>query len=157
MSLNYLLFHIIIYIIIVMATYETFLKNVDKYHIYEIIASEKICLLHNKQLLKFNNDYRYDFKTSDKIKYEVKTDVMSLKTNNLFIEFESYRKPSGISSTKAHYYIFSDTIDYYLIETQKLKIILCNIENKKIVSTKDKQTFGYLIRKEVIFTQCTKI
>ena len=140
-----------------MATYEAFLKNVDKYHIYEIIASEKICLLNNTQLIKFNNDYRYDFKTSDKIKYEVKTDELSLKTNNLFIEFESYRKPSGISSTKAHYYIFSDTIDYYLIETQKLKTILSNIENKKIVSTKDKQTFGYLIRKEVIFTQCTKI
>ena len=149
MSLNYLLFHIIIYIIIVMATYETFLKNVDKYHIYEIIASEKICLLNNTQLIKFNNDYRYDFKTSDKIKYEVKTDELSLKTHNLFIEFESYKKQSGISSTKAHYYIFSDTINYYLIETQKLKIILCNIENKKIVSTKDKQTFGYLIRKEV--------
>ena len=140
-----------------MATYKAFLKNVNKYHIYEIIASEKICLLNNTQLIKFNNDYRYDFKTSDKIKYEVKTDELSLKTNNLFIEFESYKKPSGISSTKAHYYIFSDTIDYYLIETQKLKTILSNIENKKIVSTKDKQTFGYLIHKEVIFTQCTKI
>ena len=140
-----------------MATYKAFLENVDKYHIYEIIASEKICLLNNTQLIKFNNDYRYDFKTSDKIKYEVKTDELSLKTNNLFIEFESYKKQSGISITKANYYIFSDTIDYYLIETQKLKTILSNIENKKIVSTKDKLTFGYLIRKEVIFTQCTKI
>ena len=140
-----------------MATYKTFLENVDKYHIYEIIASEKICLLNNKKLIKFNDDYRYDFKTSDKIKYEVKTDELSLKTHNLFIEFESYKKPSGITSSKAHFYIFCDTIDYYLIETQKLKIILCNIENKKIVSTKDKQTYGYLIRKEVIFTQCTKI
>ena len=140
-----------------MATYEAFLKNVDKYHIYEIIASQKISLLNNTQLIKFNNDYRYDFKTSDKLKYEVKTDELSLKTNNLFIEFESYKKPSGISSSKAHYYIFSDTIDYYLIETQKLKTILSNIENKKIVSTKDKLTFGYLVRKEVIFIQCKKI
>ena len=140
-----------------MATYETFLKNVDKYHIYEIIASQKICLLHNTELIKFNNDYRYDFKTRDKLRYEVKTDELSLKTNNLFIEFESYNKASGISITKANYYIFSDTIDYYLIETQKLKTILSNIENKKIVYTQDKQTYGYLIRKEVIFTQCTKI
>ena len=140
-----------------MATYKAFLKNVNKYHIYEIIASEKICLLNNTQLIKFNNDYHYDFKTSDKIKYEVKTDELSLKTNNLFIEIESYKFASGIITSKSHYYIFSDTIDYYLIETKKLKTILSNIENKKIVSTKDKLTFGYLVRKEVIFIQCKKI
>ena len=140
-----------------MATYKAFLENVDKYHIYEIIASEKICLLNNTQLIKFNNDYHYDFKTSDKIKYEVKTDELSLKTNNLFIEIESYKFASGIITSKSHYYIFSDTIDYYLIETKKLKTILSNIENKKIVSTKDKLTFGYLVRKEVIFIQCKKI
>ena len=29
------------------------------------------------------------------MKYEVKTDELSLKTNNLFIEFEGYKKPSG--------------------------------------------------------------
>ena len=92
-----------------LATYKAFLENVDKYHIYEIIASEKICLLHNTHLKSFNNDYRYDFKTCDKLRYEVKTDELSLKTNNLFIEFESYKKPSGISITKANYYIFSDT------------------------------------------------
>ena len=33
-----------------MATNEAFLKNVDKYHIFEIIASEKIRLLNNTQL-----------------------------------------------------------------------------------------------------------
>ena len=78
-----------------MATYKAFLENVDKYHTYEIIASEKICLLNNKKLIKYNDDYRYDFKTSDKIKYEVKTDELSLKTHNLFIEFESYKKQIG--------------------------------------------------------------
>ena len=140
-----------------MATYEAFLKNVDKYRIYEIIASEKICLLNNTQLLKFNNDYRYDFKTCDKLRYEVKTDVISIKSNNLFIEFESYKKTSGISISKANYYIFCDTIDYYLIQTQKLKEILNNIENKKIVSTKDKLTYGYLIKEQLIFIHCKKI
>ena len=107
-----------------MTTYEAFLKNVDKYHIYEIIASQKICTLNNTKLSKFNDDYRYDFKTLDKIKYEVKTDELSLSTNNLFIEFEGYKKKSGISISKANYYIFCDTIDYYLIQAQKLKEIL---------------------------------
>ena len=140
-----------------MTTYKAFLINVDKYHIYEIIASEKICLLNNTKLLKFNNDYRYDFKTCDNLRYEVKTDVMSLKTNNLFIEFESYKKQSGISVSKANYYIFCDTIDYYLIEINNLKSISSNIENKTILSTKDKLTFGYLIKKQLIFTHCKKI
>ena len=138
-------------------SYETFLLNVKKYHIYEIIASEKICLLNNIALKKFNDDYRYDFKTIDKMKYEVKTDELSLKTNNLFIEFEGYKKPSGIMITKANFYIFSDTINYYLIEIEKLKLIIKNIENKKIVSTKDKLTYGYLINKNLIFVHCQKI
>ena len=140
-----------------MATNEAFLKNVDKYHIFEIIASEKIRLLNNTQLLKFNNDYRYDFKTCDKLRYEVKTDVMSLKTNNLFIEFESYKKPSGISVSKSNYYIFCDTNDYYLTEINNLKTILSNIENKTILSTKDKLTYGYLIKKQLIYIHCKKI
>ena len=76
-----------------MTSYDAFLLNVNKYKIYEIIACEKICLLNNTTLLKFNDDYRYDFKTSDKNKYEVKTDELSLKTNNLSIEFEGYKKP----------------------------------------------------------------
>ena len=140
-----------------MATYEAFLKNVDKFHIYEIIASQKICIYNNTKLVKFNNDYRYDYKTCDKLRFEVKTDVMSLKSNNLFIEFESYKKASGISISKANYYIFCDTIDYYLIEINNLKSISSNIENKTILSTKDKLTFGYLIKKQLIFTHCKKI
>ena len=138
-------------------SYETFLLNVKKYHIYEIIASEKICLLNNIALKKFNDDYRYDFKTIDKIKYEVKTDELSLKTNNLFIEFEGYKKPSGIMITKANFYIFCDTINYYLIGIDNLKLIIMNIENKKIVCTKDKLTYGYLINKNLIFIHCQKI
>ena len=110
-----------------MTTYEAFLKNVDKYHIYEIIASQKICILNNTEVLKFNDNYKFDFKTSDKIKYEVKTDELSLKTNNVFIEFEGYKKASGISISKANYYIFCDTINYYVIEKNKLKGILNNI------------------------------
>ena len=138
-------------------SYETFLLNVNKYHIYEIIASEKICLLNDTVVKKFNNDYRYDFKTINKMKYEVKTDELSLKTNNLFIEFEGYKKPSGIMVSKAHFYIFCDTINYYLIEIERLKLIIKNIENKKIVSTKDKLTYGYLINKNLIFVHCQKI
>ena len=45
--------------------------------------------------------------------------------------------------------------DFTKIKT-KTKKLLVDIENKKIY-TQDKQTYGYLIRKEVIFTQCTKI
>ena len=77
--MNYTLYHIIIYNYYVMTTYAAFLENLDKYHIYEVMDSEKICLLNDTNLLKFNHDYRYDFKTLDKDKYEVKTDELSLK------------------------------------------------------------------------------
>ena len=32
--------------------------------------------------VKWCNNYKYDFKTSHNLKYEVKTEPMSLKTNN---------------------------------------------------------------------------
>ena len=35
-----------------MATYEAFLRNINKYHIYEIIASKKICVLNKHNSIK---------------------------------------------------------------------------------------------------------
>ena len=77
----------------------------------------------------------------------MKTEPASLKTNNFFIEFEGYGKPSGINITEADYYIINDTITYYLIRVSKLKLL---IKDKKIISTYDKLTFGHLIKTQII-------
>jgi len=40
------------------------------------------------------------------IKIEVKTDRVSAKTGNLFIEFESNNIPSGISVIESNFYVY---------------------------------------------------
>ena len=124
-----------------------FYNNLKKFQPYEEEAAKRIEKINNVKVLNYCNDNKYDFLTSDNIKYEVKTEPSSLKTNNFFIEFEGYGKPSGISTTEADYYIINDTLTYYLISASKLKLL---VKNKKIISTYDKLTFGYLIKTQII-------
>jgi hypothetical protein len=58
---------------------------------------------------------------SDK-KIEVKRDFMAQKTGNVFIEYSSRGKASGISTTEAEYYciVISDS-RYILVSTKELK------------------------------------
>ena len=79
---------------------------------------------------------------------------MSNKTNNFFIEFVGYNKATGISISTADYYILSNTKEYFLIETTKLKDIC---KNKKIVNTKDGSTTGFLVSYDIIKKNSTSI
>jgi hypothetical protein len=55
-------------------------------------------------------------------KIEVKRDFMTQKTGNVFIEYSSRGKASGISTTEAEYYCLVVSDDtYILISTKKLK------------------------------------
>lgn len=47
----------------------------------------------------------YDFKT-DKYVYEVKSDRLTYKTGNLYVEYECSGKPSGIATTTADYWFY---------------------------------------------------
>jgi hypothetical protein len=126
-----------------------FFENLEKFKPYEIEAAKRIIKLNNVEVKKWCNNYKYDFKTSDNLKYEVKTEPMSLKTGNFFIEFYGYGKKTGITITKANFYIISDTINYYLINVNVLKEI---IDNNKfpMQKTRDKTTIGYLVSKNII-------
>jgi hypothetical protein len=128
-------------------TYENFLIKLKKYQPYEETASEKICLLNSVSVLNFNNNYKYDFETSDNIKYEVKADEMALKTGNFFIEFLGYGKSSGIATTEAKFYIISDTKIYYLIDVEALKKIIID---KPILTTRDGLTMGHIVKRNII-------
>ena len=123
-------------------SYNDFLDKLKKYTPYELIAADKICSLKFVSVSGICKNYKYDFMTSDNIKYEVKTDVMSLKTSNIFIEFMGYGKPSGIATTEANFYIINDTINYYLISVIKLKQL---VKNTRILNTKDGLTSGFII------------
>jgi hypothetical protein len=130
-----------------MNTYNKFLSDLEKFKTYEIEAGERIKKLNKVDILNFNDDYKYDFKTSENITYEVKTDVYSLKSPNYFIEFEYNGKPSGITKSESDYYIINDTKIYYLITTKDLK----NICKKcKPCTSKLCKTSGYLVPKDLL-------
>ena len=94
---------------------------------FELLAQQKICEKYNVTIENINNDSGYDFKTSDGIKYEVKADRVTKTTGNFYIEFFNVNKnvSSGINTTKADFYILSDTVEFYMISTPKL-IMLCD-------------------------------
>lgn len=128
---------------------EFFNKNKANFMKYEIEAGKIIETTFNKQIIETCNSYKYDFKTNDNVTYEVKAEPTCLRTNNFYIEFFAYGKPSGLNISESNYYIITDTINFYLIETIKLKELI-STNTFTIKQTKDKKTYGYLINKEFI-------
>ena len=122
--------------------YNNFLRLLQENKIYEERAGDKICKLNNTTILRYNNNNKYDFKTFDGLTYEVKADHRAIQTGNFFIEYLGYGKPSGISTTKANFYILTDTIYYFLIQTDVLKL-LC--KGKYSAKTPDNNSIGFLI------------
>jgi hypothetical protein len=105
-----------------------------------------------------NNDNKYDLKMIKKdveTTYEIKTDVKCaplFDTGNIFIEFESRGKASGISVTQADWFVtyFKYLKEAWFIKSDKLK---------KLINENDFQTFkdagdvgsathGYLIKRK---------
>jgi len=137
-------------------SYKFFLENVKKYSIYERIASEKLKNYFNVDSnIKFNNNFEYDIEYNG-LYFEVKTDEASKETNNFFIEFEGYGKPTGITTTKANFYILNNTIKYYMIDINELKQMIA--DNKfRIVKTKDRLTSGFLISCNLIISNSVEL
>tara|TARA_R110000803_G_scaffold205577_1_gene272352 strand:+ start:663 stop:1016 length:354 start_codon:yes stop_codon:yes gene_type:complete len=85
--------------------------------------------------MKYNNDFKYDLivghigekylnKILTKKKIEVKTDLQAGATGNIFIEYFSRGKKSGISTTESDWYCFVISNEkMILIETKELKEI----------------------------------
>tara|TARA_R110000803_G_scaffold153992_2_gene218809 strand:+ start:256 stop:612 length:357 start_codon:yes stop_codon:yes gene_type:complete len=85
--------------------------------------------------MKHNNDFRYDLKVGQVAEsilanllqtktIEVKRDLRALDTGNVFVEYESRNKASGIAKSEADYYCYfiSDT-RMFLITTEDLKAL----------------------------------
>ena len=106
--------------------------------------------------MNFNSDFKYDLKLGNKgenllyniIKLkgqtiEVKTDRDAIKnkcTGNVFVEYMSRDKLSGISTTQAKWWAFVISNEQIiLIETNKLKK-LCKLKTLKRVSGGDNNT-----------------
>jgi len=106
-----------------------------------------------------SNDNKWDIKLSNNMTYELKCDTVEKTTKHVFIEYYSRSKPSGISTSKADYYVFCfDNITFNIIPTKKLKILIINnTASYKIMQTKNSKTFGYLVPVDDIFNNCKLI
>lgn len=82
--------------------------------------------------MKYNNDFKYDLKIGqvkekelgdvfNNKKIEVKYDLKALDTGNVYVEYESRGKRSGISTSKADYYCFAFGDTFHLIKSEHLK------------------------------------
>jgi len=80
----------------------------------------------------YNNDFKYDLEVGQvkekeladifsKCKVEVKYDLKALSTNNVYVEYFSRGKPSGISKSESDYYCFAFGQTFHLIPTEILK------------------------------------
>jgi len=82
--------------------------------------------------MDYNNDFKYDLKVGqakekelgnifNEKTIEVKYDLQALKTGNVYVEYFSRGKLSGISVTQSDYYCFCFGKTYHIIETKILK------------------------------------
>ena len=96
--------------------------------------------------MNYNNDFKYDLEVGqtkekelgqifENKKIEVKYDLKALKTNNVYVEYESRGKKSGISITEAEFYCFAFGDTFHLIKTEVLK----NKCRKYIKTSRDKK------------------
>lgn len=85
--------------------------------------------------MEYNNDFRYDLKVgqvAEKMladilkgkKIEVKKDLQAHKTGNIFVEYESRGKPSGLATSEAEYYCYFLSDEHFvMIQTERFKEI----------------------------------
>ena len=120
-----------------MFSYSKFEKQLPQGQKYELEALKYL----EYDRYEHENKYRkeYDliiYKDEQPIKIEVKSDRQASQTNNLAIEYECNRQPSGISVTEADYWIYFivfeslelDHQECYKIPIDDLKTIVksCN-------------------------------
>lgn len=100
----------------------------------------------NLKIMEFNSDFRYDLQVGQIYekqfsellgsKIEIKRDFKCLETGNIYVEYESRGKRSGISTSEAEYWCYWLS-DYHcvFIKTETLKD-LCR---KYINTNRDKR------------------
>lgn len=107
---------------------------------------------------KINNDFKYDLAVgqvkekelaealSNKT-IEVKRDLATKRTGNVFIEYEYRGNPSGIARSEADYYAFAIEDSFIILPTEKLKEVCRKYlgTKKDIKGGDDLQSKGILL------------
>ncbi len=82
--------------------------------------------------MNYNNDFRHDLEVGqikekelgnifNNSKVEVKYDLQALQTGNVYVEYFSRGKSSGIATSQADYYCFAFGSTFHLIKATDLK------------------------------------
>jgi hypothetical protein len=121
----------------------------------EKIVTEWLCDSYNGKLLADNKTNSHDVVIQfpkKTLSFEIKTDVFVspyYDTGNMFIEYESRNKPSGISVCRADYFItyFKYLNELWMIKTTDLQNLINSVNFRIFKNAGDKgsNTHGYLI------------
>jgi hypothetical protein len=121
----------------------------------EKIVTEWLCDSYNGKLLADNKTNSHDVVIQfpkKTLSFEIKTDVFVspyYDTGNMFIEYESRNKPSGISVCRADYFItyFKYLNELWMIKTTDLQNLINSVNFRVFKNAGDKgsNTHGYLI------------
>ena len=82
--------------------------------------------------MKYCSNFKYDLEVGQaaekeigemlsKKKIEIKKDMLAKKTGNVFVEYNSRGKSSGIANSQSDYYCFAFGDSLHLLPTEKLK------------------------------------
>ncbi len=109
--------------------------------------------------MEYNSDFKYDLKEGKlkgetkihkmltESKIEVKFDRKTRETGNVYIEFESRGKPSGIRTTEADYWVyFTHDEECFVISVERLKAKLVNKSPRVIPGGDSNTSKGFLMR-----------
>ena len=111
---------------------------------------------HDFSVTQFNEDLKYGKKHEKLVmksreNYELKTDRLACKTGNVFVEFESRKKESGIKTSKADIWIFKivDKSDKHLfsieIPLDRLRKKVYNSTYRIVAGGDNLTSKGYLV------------
>ena len=138
--------------------FKTKLELGQKYEVYVKQLFEDI----GWEFVSFNNDKNYDILMIDKKgrlkQIEVKSDNQTAYTHNMYLEYKSWDKPSGIDATTADYFVYVmptlGEIWYFKTEKLRQKIKQHQPENEteycwsRVRGGDGKKTYGYLWNRE---------
>lgn len=122
---------------------------------WEDQAQERIIkYLNNKFKIKNICDTNeYDFELTNNSKYEIKCDLKANETNNIFIEYLQFGKPSGIQTTKADFYIIIvPPMTFIIIDVLELTFLIETTQYVRIIQPQPYNNFtaGYIFEMNLI-------
>jgi len=98
--------------------------------------------------MEHNSDFRYDLKIGEQKEnelasilsdetLELKFDRKALDTGNVYVEYQSRGKPSGIAKSEAKWYAFCLGNSYHILDINELRLVC-----RKYIGTKRDKVGG---------------